>query len=291
MRARYWDEALKVHAVSPWVGTGAGAYATARTRFRTDTLAVRHAHGYVVQTLADLGWSASAVSLLALFAWLVARGARARAAAARSRAALGRRARRPRRRSRSSCSSSACTRTIDWTWFVPANAALRAAVRGLGRRARPAARAARARAGARGAACPRRAARARPPIPTSRPRRRVPVSGAWVAAALVVAFALAASWSACQPVRAVHAGDAAFDRLDAGAPAAAASIARIEAERNPLSVDPLFDLAAIEQARGRTAAGRRSRSSAPSACSPPTPRRGAASATCAWPRSTTPAAR
>ncbi len=81
----------------------------------------------------------------------------------------------------------------------------------------------------------------------------MPVSGAWVAAALVVAFALAASWSAWQPVRAVHAGDAAFDRLDAGAPAAAASIARIEAKRNPLSVDPLFDLAAIEQARGRTA--------------------------------------
>ena len=32
-------------------------YATVRTRFRTDALAVRHAHGYVVQTLADLGWA------------------------------------------------------------------------------------------------------------------------------------------------------------------------------------------------------------------------------------------
>ena len=53
-------------------------------------------------------------------------------------------------------------------------------------------------------------------------------------------------------MRAVHAGDAAFDRLDQGQPEAAADIARIATERNPLSVDPLFELAAIEEARGRT---------------------------------------
>jgi tetratricopeptide (TPR) repeat protein len=70
--------------------------------------------------------------------------------------------------------------------------------------------------------------------------------------ALVLVVALAAAWTAYQPVRAVHAGDAAFDRLDKGQPEAAASIARIAADRNPLSVDPLFELAAIEQARGRT---------------------------------------
>ena len=50
----------------------------------------------------------------------------------------------------------------------------------------------------------------------------------------------------------MHAGDAAFERLDLGQPEAAADIARIATERNPLSVDPLFELAAIEQARGRT---------------------------------------
>jgi cytochrome c-type biogenesis protein CcmH/NrfG len=68
---------------------------------------------------------------------------------------------------------------------------------------------------------------------------------------LVLVVALAAAWTAYQPVRAVHAGDTAFDRLDQGQPEAAASIARIAADRNPLSVDPLFELAAIEQARGR----------------------------------------
>ena len=71
VRARYWREALDIHATQPWIGSGAGAYATVRTRFRTDTLAVRHAHGYVVQTLADLGWVGLAVSLLAAAAWLL----------------------------------------------------------------------------------------------------------------------------------------------------------------------------------------------------------------------------
>ena len=55
VRARYWKEAFDIHASSPWLGTGAGAYATSRTRFRTGTLIVRHAHGYVPQTLADDG--------------------------------------------------------------------------------------------------------------------------------------------------------------------------------------------------------------------------------------------
>src|SRR4029079_17765650 len=75
VRARYWDEAFHVHGVSPWVGTGAGAYATVRMRFRTGTLFVRHARGYVPQTLADLGWIGLGISLLALalWAWAVAR--------------------------------------------------------------------------------------------------------------------------------------------------------------------------------------------------------------------------
>jgi hypothetical protein len=252
VRARYWDEALKVHAVSPWVGTGAGSYSTARTRFRTDTLAVRQAHGYVVQTLADLGWIGLAISVLALLAWL---GTAARTLGLRRRdRGL------PWDAERVGVASLAVVvivfgvhSTIDWTWFVPANAACALLCAGwvVGRAPL------RRRLGldpvvAEPAEPVVATATATAPAPES-PRRRLPVSGAWVAAALVLAFALTASWSAWQPVRAVHAGDAAFDRLDAGAPAAAAKIARIEIDRNPLSADPLFDLAAIEQARGRTA--------------------------------------
>jgi tetratricopeptide (TPR) repeat protein len=94
-----------------------------------------------------------------------------------------------------------------------------------------------------------------PPAPWAQRGRlarwRAAERGPALAAALVCVLALAAAWAAFQPVRAVHASETAYDRLDAGQPAAAADIARLAAERDPLSVDPLFQLAAIEQARGR----------------------------------------
>ena len=244
VRARYWKEALDVHATHPWLGTGAGAYATVRTRFREDTLAVRHAHGYVVQTLADLGWAGLAGSLLAAFAWLTA-SARATGVYRRARGL-------PYDAERIGMLTLVVVvilfgvhSAVDWTWFVPANAGVAMLCAGwvVGRgplRARlehPAGPA--------------------PPPPTWPHAGRLqrlansvpPLHG--VAAALVVALALAAAWTAFQPVRAVHAGDTAFDRLDANQSAAAESVATIATKRNPLSIDPLFDLAAIQQARGR----------------------------------------
>jgi O-antigen ligase len=245
VRARYWDEALDVHALEPWVGTGAGAYATVRTRFREDTLAVRHAHGYVVQTLADLGWAGLALSLLAAIAWLVAAAL-----------AVG-----LRRRDRgvpydperiglltliAVVAVFTVHSTIDWTWFVPANAGVALLCAGwvVGRgplRARL-----------------ERSQTVPAPTPWSHPsrlarlRRRVPPLRA-LGAALVLIVALAAAWTAFQPVRAVHAGDKAFEALDQGNPDLAAAIAQVAVDRNPLSVDPLFELSAMEQARGRTA--------------------------------------
>jgi cytochrome c-type biogenesis protein CcmH/NrfG len=71
-----------------------------------------------------------------------------------------------------------------------------------------------------------------------------------LAAVLVLVLAFAAAWTAFQPVRAVHASDSAFDKLDQGQPIAAAETATIATERNPLSAEPLFELAAIDQARG-----------------------------------------
>ena len=55
VRARYWSEALKVFDAHPVLGAGAEGYRTARLRYRTAPIEVRHAHGFVVQTLADLG--------------------------------------------------------------------------------------------------------------------------------------------------------------------------------------------------------------------------------------------
>jgi hypothetical protein len=74
VRARYWNEALKIFKAHPALGAGAGAYRTARLRYRTETLDVRHAHGYVVQTLADLGLVGLLLTLALLAAWMAAAG-------------------------------------------------------------------------------------------------------------------------------------------------------------------------------------------------------------------------
>jgi hypothetical protein len=234
-RARYWREAMKVHAQAPWLGTGAGSYGTLRLRYRLDGRQVQHAHGYVVQTLSDLGWVGLALSLLAAGAWLTS--------AVRT-VGLGRRDRGiPWDAERVGLATIAVTAivfglhsAIDWTWFVPGNvlpamlcagwvasrATLRERVNGL-----------------------------------EQPNRTVPREALIGAAAVVALIGLIASWSALQPVRSDHARSASFDRLAKGEPAAAASIARIAHQRDPLSVDPLFDLSAIEQASGRNAEAKR----------------------------------
>jgi hypothetical protein len=74
VRARYWNEALEVFQAHPALGAGAGGYRTARLRYRTETLEVRHAHGYIVQTLADLGVVGLLISLALLVTWMAAAG-------------------------------------------------------------------------------------------------------------------------------------------------------------------------------------------------------------------------
>jgi hypothetical protein len=74
VRARYWNEALKVYQAHPVLGAGAEGYATARLRYRTETLDVRHAHGYIVQTLADLGLVGLGITLALLLVWMAAAG-------------------------------------------------------------------------------------------------------------------------------------------------------------------------------------------------------------------------
>jgi tetratricopeptide (TPR) repeat protein len=83
-----------------------------------------------------------------------------------------------------------------------------------------------------------------------RRRPRIPVPAA-AGAAVVVLLALAAMWSTLQPLRSAHADDIAITRLELGQLDAAASVARIAHDRNPLSTDPLWELAFIEQLRGR----------------------------------------
>jgi hypothetical protein len=244
-RARYWREAMKVHAESPYIGTGAGSYGTLRLRYRMDERNAEHAHGYVVQTLADLGWVGLALSLLAGGAWLVT--------AAR---AVGlRRADQGLRWDAERVGIATLVvvvvvfgihSAIDWTWFVPANA-LPALLCAGWVASRPTLR---ERLGV--PADPRRG-----PLVAWRERVANPASDAGIPlrprialAAVIGACALTVAWSALQPIRSVHAQTAALQRLEQGQFDAAVSIAGIAHDRNPLSVDPLFDLAAIEQARG-----------------------------------------
>ncbi len=74
VRARYWKEALQVFDAHPIVGAGADGFETASLRYRTALLEVKHAHGFLVQTLADLGLVGLALALALLLAWMAAAG-------------------------------------------------------------------------------------------------------------------------------------------------------------------------------------------------------------------------
>ncbi len=74
VRARYWKQALQVFDAHPALGVGAAGYETASLRYRTVMLEVKHAHGFAVQTLADLGAIGLALALALLLAWMAAAG-------------------------------------------------------------------------------------------------------------------------------------------------------------------------------------------------------------------------
>ena len=248
VRARYWDEALRIFADHPVAGVGAGGYATVRKRYRTDDPAVRHAHGYVVQTLADLGLAGLAVSLALLAAWL--------ASAARATGLRRRDRGRPFTPERIGLLTLVAVvivfgvhSFVDWTWFVPANAlvALLAAgwVAGRGplRAERDAAPVA-AAPGAGGGLRDRLRA-------GTRERLRAICAGATLLVVVV------AAWAVWQPARSETLTQDALDSLDRGNADRARTQARSARDANPLSVDPLFTLATIETATGRNPAARR----------------------------------
>ena len=138
---------------------------------------------------------------------------------------------------------------IDWTWFVPGNVVPALLLAGwVAGRGPLRARLARARR--------RRPSPSPPPLPPrsparaggrSRPRRSRACSPRSRSST-----ALVAAWAAYQPVRSQHAGDEALDLADRGAYEQAVATAQTAVDRNPLSVDPLFELAAIQQGRGQT---------------------------------------
>ena len=224
VRARYWDNGFSIWRKAPWLGVGADGYATARKPIQPDRLRVRHAHGYVPQTLADLGLIGMGISVALLIAWLLA-------------AWRSTRPDRPMTPERIGLTTLAATAiafgvhsAVDWTWFVPGTAvtgllcAAWVAGRGPAEQPLPA------------AALPRGA------VAWSAARARM----AFAALALIAGFA--GAWTIWQPQRSVSAGDAALEALLDGHVADARAHAEDAVSIDPLSIDALFTLAAVERA-------------------------------------------
>ena len=283
VRARYWNEALKVLKAHPALGAGAEGYATARLRYRTAPIEVRHAHGYLVQTLADLGLVGLALTLALLLAWMAAAG---RCTHPFNRRWTGWRALRGWRPIRSSIGGAAgdpapravspagrpgwrhspapytperigmlsmlCLVVVfgihslaDWTWYVPGDACVALLCAGWLAGRGPLAHA------EAGLGAPD------PPVPHGvrklGPLRADPQS-VGIAAAAVIA-ALLAAWAQWQPQRSVDASQQALALL-ARDPRGANDAAQAAVARDPLSVQALFTLSTVQQATGHAALAR-----------------------------------
>ena len=236
VRTIYWARAMDVWREHEWAGAGAGSFAQAQLRFRDEPTQGRHAHGYIHQTLADLGLIGLFASIAALVAWFLATGRTL---------GLGRgRKSRLWTVERTGLTALALVAVVfgvhsalDWTWFVPA-----VAVTGLfcagwvaGRGPIP--------------ASPVAAEAEEQSSAAQRPRGRA-LRGRAAAAVALLALAVVSSLAVVQPWRADREGDDALKALERGDLQAARAAADRAADINPLSAEPYFERAAIEDAVG-----------------------------------------
>jgi hypothetical protein len=245
-RARYWKQAIEVFEAHPALGTGGGGYATARKQYETGTQEVTHAHGYIVQTLADLGLVGIALTLALLGAWMVAAGRATHPCNRRWSRWRWRAVQLPYSPERIGLLSMLCIviafglhSLVDWTWYVPGTAFVGLICAGwlAGRGAIEA------------------------PVSASpdqwrhlMPNRITPLRAA-VACATIVA-ALLAAWSQWQPQRSYEAAQEAPTLPNAGAALAEAHTA---ISRDPLSLTAMLTLASVQEAFGYTDQARATR--------------------------------
>jgi cytochrome c-type biogenesis protein CcmH/NrfG len=272
-RARYWKEALQVFDAHPLFGAGAEGYATAHVRYETQTLEVRHAHSFILQTLADLGLVGLLVALALLFTWLVAAGRathpfnrrwtswRAWLAirAGGERPGWRRMHERELRRytpERIGMLSMLCIvvtfgahSLIDWTWYVPGDACVALLCAGWLAGRGP------LLAGARTPSAPGITAAlgrssAAGPTAAPRDRRSRPSSTRMLVAGAVIVAACLSAWSQWQPQRSEEARQEAEAKLEAHDRPAALAAANTAVARDPLSIEALFTLASVQQVAG-----------------------------------------
>ncbi len=249
VRARYWKEALEVFEAHPAFGAGAEGFATAHLRYRSETLQVTHAHGFVVQTLADLGLAGLALALALLVAWMIAAGRAThpfnRRWSARSGGRAGWRALddpalKRYGPERIGMLAMLCVvvvfgvhSLVDWTWYVPGDACVALLCAGW--------------------------LAGRGPLEERSSSARLPVRGsgrlrmAFAGAAIVLA--LLAAWSQWQPQRSEEASVHA-EALLARDPAGALEAANSAVSRDPLSIEALSTLAAVQATSGHAALAR-----------------------------------
>ncbi|HEV3320992.1 MAG TPA: O-antigen ligase family protein [Solirubrobacteraceae bacterium] len=263
VRARYWNEALEIFTDHPLLGAGAEGYETARLRYRTAIVNVGQAHGFIVQTLADLGLVGLLVVLALLGAWMCAAG--------RATHPFNRRWLRWRwlalagderlySAERVGLLTLVCVVAtfgvhsfVDWTWYVPgvACAALLCAgwVAGRGPLSGVLVSA--------GAPAGLEPSGQGDPILRTSPWRTLTLRDvgplrAGIATAVIVC-ALLAAWAQWQPQRSVDASNEAL-ALVARDPAAALAAAHTAIGRDPLSAEALLTLAAVQEGAGQSAA-------------------------------------
>jgi hypothetical protein len=245
VRARYWKQAIQVFDAHPGLGAGGGGYDVARKQYETGTLEVAHAHGYIVQTLADLGLAGSAVTLALLISWMIAAGSATHP--------FNRRWSRWRWRSidlsytpqRTGLLSMLCIvitfgvhSFVDWTWYVPGTACITLICAGWLAGRGPIEQPVTAPAG---------------PWRHLLPWRVSPTRAG--AAGAVVVLALLAAWSEWQPQRSTEASNEAL-RLSGGA---ALTAAQTGVKDDPLSAGALRTLAAVQESLGRSGQARATR--------------------------------
>jgi hypothetical protein len=226
-RGKYWREAGRVFEDRPAVGVGAGNFQAGRLRHRSDAGMTRHAHGFVPQTLADLGVVGVVLTTALLIAWLVA-------AARVTGLHPGRLPRRDWDGDRIALVALTLIAVvfglqsaIDWTWFVPGPTAM--ALVGAGFVAGRA---------------PLGQPDAGPALVPATPPRLLAGAGVLLAAILM-------AWAIWQPEASDRQTADALRLADIGNADAAIAKSEDAADTNPLSSDPLLTLAAIETEAGR----------------------------------------
>lgn len=254
-RGKYWREAGKVFADRPAIGFGAGNFAVARLRHRKDASVTRHAHGFVPQTLADLGIVGVVITTALLLAWLVAA---LRAAGLHPRRLPFRRAdgaplpRRDWDVERAAIVALSLVAVVfglqsalDWTWFVPGPAAMALVAAGF--------------VAGRGPVTAVAADGGTVDLPATQGsgwRLPRPTRGRIAAAAGVAVTALILAWAIWQPEASDRETSRALELIDARDYDAAISKADEAADTNPLSSKPLLVKAVAEGSAGRETAAR-----------------------------------